>query len=331
MFVSQKLSSPQSSRSFLEQNSPSRASDAAGAPTAGDNVPSRTSIHLPSDILPKDSNKSICHENRRYAEPMEPAVVPTLPTKGKQPDKPFADRIYMSFATNPQSGKDFLPRAELHNLIQGASVMKELEKKMPSIPMATLERLATTICGANTTLSQGRLGVAPEKSYLKIFAILALINMVPAIEGFVDEGICDADLPLIKASEIGGLFELRVEGRSDSQLKSFESWTTVGVRNFEEYQWIVLSPIFTKRQPQNVEHYELGPHIVLPFISAKDNDDPWTEIHRGGFSRVLKAEIHPAHHEFSDSVMEPSVSPQMLPVASSLNAHLHCRLMKLKT
>ncbi|KAI3532835.1 hypothetical protein CSPX01_13170 [Colletotrichum filicis] len=239
--------------------------------------------------------------DQMYTEAMRQGRAPISPTR-KQffPVISFADRLYMAFATNPQTRRQFLPKSQLHSLIEKTSVIEELENRMPMLSKSTRERYASLICCES-----------PLKIYQKIFTILVLIDMVPTIEDFFNEEIYDAHLPLVKDSETGGLFNLRTKEDLSRQLKPFATWNMIQKRNFESYQWIILPPFFTKGKRKNVKHYVLEPDRVLPFTSATDGGKSgMAEIHRGGFSRVLQAEIHPDHHDFSDpTIVEPNVSP----------------------
>ncbi|KAK1445829.1 protein kinase [Colletotrichum melonis] len=281
----------------------SPAPDAALASITGNGLPPTSALSASS--LPPEPSEVMDRGDQMYTKALSQGLLPPSPTQEEFLTDPFEDRLFMSFATNPQNQRQFLPKGQLNNLVHKASVIRELRKKPPRIKKYSLERFANMICD-NPNPAKGLSEPACGKSFQKIFAILVLINMVPAIAGFLEEGICDADLPLVKASEKGGVFDLRVEARRDCPLKAFKSWTRVNIRNFEEYQWTILPPFFTKGERKNVKHYVLEPHIVLPFTSTTHPDDMGSaEMHRGGFSQVFKAEIHPDHHDFSDPALEP--------------------------
>ncbi|KAK1635547.1 hypothetical protein BDP81DRAFT_350654 [Colletotrichum phormii] len=296
----------------FDHSSPSPTPDAALASITGNGLPSTSALPVPA--LPIEPSEVMDRGDQMYTKAMREGLLPVSPTQADPLLHSFEDRLYMSFATNPQTHRQFLPKGQLNSLIRKQPVIQELKRKIPGIRRSSYyEGLAKTICDNKNPAEET--SDPPGKSYQKVFAILVLINMVPAIKGFIDEGICDQDLPLVKAAENGGLFDLRVEARRKVRLDTFLSWTRVSIRNFEEYQWTILPPFFTKGQRKNVKHYVLEPHIVLPFTSTSNYDDIGaTEMHGGGFSRVFKAEIHPDHHDFSNSALEPSMRPNTFAV-----------------
>ncbi|UQC90018.1 protein kinase [Colletotrichum lupini] len=299
---------PQDIPYYPDRHDPSPTPGAALAPITGNGLPPESA--LPPPAVPFEPSEVMDRGDQMYTKAVKEGLLPVSPTQEDPLLDPFEDRLYMSFKTNPQTHRQFLPKGQLNSLIRKQPVIQELKRKVPGVRRSSYERLASTICDNHNPAKENP--NPPSKSYQKVFAILVLIDMVPSIQGFIDEGICDQDLPLVKAAENGGLFELRVGARRNYRLKTFLSWTRVSIRNFEEYQWTILPPFFTKGKRKNVKHYVLAPHIVLPFTSTSNHDDIGAaEMHGGGFSRVFKAEIHPDHHDFSNSASEPS--PQVRP------------------
>jgi hypothetical protein len=135
-----------------------------------------------------------------------------------------------------------------------------------------------------------------DKSFRKIFAILLLIERPFRIWKFVDEAVCDADLPLMKVPRKNrpGAFKLRRKNAPDVPLRCFKRWKRSTVLRFEEWQWAMLAPFFAMGERKHVKHYILQLEVILPFTS-------WEKIgHGGGFGQVFKANIHPDHHNFDD-------------------------------
>lgn len=135
------------------------------------------------------------------------------------------------------------------------------------------------------------------KTYRLIFAILSFIGRPSHIWNFVEEEVCDADLPLRKVEE-KDRFYLRRQARHDSPLRCLRNRSLTV--EFEETQWIMLAPHFCRSQitdisrlsgKTNVPQLALRPKQPLPFMK-------WKRICIGGFSRVYKAKIHPKHHDF---------------------------------
>jgi len=141
-------------------------------------------------------------------------------------------------------------------------------------------------------------GVGPEKSkprtYLKIMAILLLIERQHKIRSFLKHQLHDEDLPLIPVAK--GSWELRCKKHPDTPLSCFKKWSGDSIRKFAEWQWTVLAPHFSQGERKRFE-----PLQTLPFTK-------WERVEKGGTSSVYKARIHPDHHNFHDMDSDNSTS-----------------------
>lgn len=216
-------------------------------------------------------------------------------------------------ALHPVGGKRYLPSDELARLVSPASVRHELKSLFKQLSPPDVARYTDEICHSHTYPDQD-----PRKtnktSRQRIFAILCLIEKLSHILEFVDEGLYDSDLPLVKQHHDDPNsrdFEFRKRSAKDKPLTCFSMWTDLSLDLFHEYQWYTQSPYFSRadiagRAQERVLHYPLEDGVVLPFIEDKERNkgpgDP--EDLTTGFSTVSKVVIHPAHHNFES----PSVS-----------------------
>ncbi|KAK4247592.1 kinase-like domain-containing protein, partial [Corynascus novoguineensis] len=186
----------------------------------------------------------------------------------------------------------FIPVERLESLIQEENVVGELSRCLPPHPGRNISELAKQICAMPTE---------ETKSYRKIFAILVILEKVDQIENFLEEGVHDGDLPLIKVREkaIPAVLKRRCKSQGQeilcplSCLSGFSLRDTMG---FEDYQWAVLAPVFERPSRKDVRYYELEDQAILPFT---EQSQPHEMCH-GGFGQVSKVKIHPEHHRFSD-------------------------------
>lgn len=169
--------------------------------------------------------------------------------------------------------------------------MGELSRCLPPHPGRNISELAKQICAMPTE---------ETKSYRKIFAILVILEKADQIEYFLEEGVHDGDLPLIRVREkaMPAVLKRRCKSQGDeilcplSCLSGFSLRDTMG---FDEYQWAVLAPVFERPSRKDVRYYELEDQAILPFI---EQSQPHEMCH-GGFGQVSKVKIHPEHHRFS--------------------------------
>ena len=129
----------------------------------------------------------------------------------------------------------------------------------------------------------------------KIFAMLLIGNKRESVFSFIDEHICDNDLPFKKAGVFGNSQDpLRLCKQTNTTgcegIRSMSKWTRHEIREFCRIQWQVQAPVFQKTESGIVPHYDLDDNVILPFI--EDNE---REMASGGYSHVWKVRIHPAH------------------------------------
>lgn len=147
----------------------------------------------------------------------------------------------------------------------------------------------------------------------RIFAILLLMKEPQLILDFVEQGIDDGDLPLIK---------IRADSSSDSDssmdddeddylarstsdgpiiIKKFCKWTPAQRETFYINQWRVQVPILLKGRhiPDFHPVHRFDKDIILPWIEYEE--------HYSGNSDVSRVKIHKAHAQLGVSVSETSI------------------------
>lgn len=221
------------------------------------------------------------------------------------------------------NGKGFIPKQQLLKLVNESAVEHELIRyeaslrkrhkiwRLPSTAApATADEIkaeARKICGPFKQVESSEKvkdeHQPEQKSYQKILAILLLIEQPSKIRTFMEEGVCDADLPLVKGPRSNGHpGSISLCRRDDplTPLQCFKSWRHSRIIKFEEWQWALLAPFFAWGSRKNVPHYLLPPKTILPFTK-------FTKIKEsGGFGQVYEALIHHEHHTFGDTTMVSS-------------------------
>lgn len=190
----------------------------------------------------------------------------------------------------------FLPHGKIDTIINERSVKKSLGKRLKLFDWMNRKRGGSRyhkiICGsqAPATAVDGK-----PNQYKKVYAVLILIHKSKEIPRLIEQGACDADLPLSKV-DCDGEDALgrrpRGGGGEVVALPCFKKWKCSGIATFERWQWSVVAPYFASDKRGRVLHYPLDPNAVLPFISCEELG------HAGGSARVFKVKIHPRHHDF---------------------------------
>lgn len=151
------------------------------------------------------------------------------------------------------------------------------------------------------------------KSFIKILAVLIIIQKTKAILKLIREDVSDSDLPLIKVPRTNDakLFDLRANNRPDTVLTCFQrkwKWDQLNIRNFEEWQWTTLPLEFAQSaQHRDVPHYSLQEKRILPFTDDSRQPQLSGRLElEGGFASVFKVAIHPKHHNFHKTPVKSS-------------------------
>ncbi len=133
-----------------------------------------------------------------------------------------------------------------------------------------------------------------KPGYHRMFAILLLLGRGCEIVLFVDDEICDSELPL-KAQSVngpGGALKMRRRSDPNTDLACFSKWGLLEPEHFETAQWAMLSPFFARSNRKDAKFYQLSDKDVLPWIREEKS------VREGSYGWISKAEIHPSHHNF---------------------------------
>ena len=135
------------------------------------------------------------------------------------------------------------------------------------------------------------------KTFRKIFATLLLIELPGEIRKFIEEGVCDADLPLMKSDETGQstrTFSLCRKAAPGVRMKCFEGWKRQTLEQFEKYQWKLVAPFFSRGEDDKTKHWLFRDEVILPFTRQE-------HAHSGAHGKVFKVKIHAEHHDFHEN------------------------------
>lgn len=226
----------------------------------------------------------------------------------EQPTRSLQDELFSALISTYQEKRGFFAKDQLSKILTQDRVRYELASHLEdALTEGTIADYAKTIC-QETVIQDGSSsydGQVKIRSFIKIFAILIIIQKTKAIVKLLEEDVNDSNLPLIKVPRADDkkLFDLRISRKPDMVLKCFQiKWDQLNIRNFEEWQWTTLPLMFARStQHREVTHHELQEQMILPFTQ----DSRQQKLHfshrtglEGGFASVFKVTIHPLHHNF---------------------------------
>jgi hypothetical protein len=120
----------------------------------------------------------------------------------------------------------------------------------------------------------------------QLFAILLRIKKEKDIQGFLDENICDNDLPFQWRKGGDGQYDL-CRKSDGGTVKTSRKWESRHISTFAKKQYLIVSPFF-----KPMDHHDLDDPTVLPFVYYEDKRN------EGGYSTVFRVQLHNSHHSF---------------------------------
>lgn len=179
----------------------------------------------------------------------------------------------------PQRPHSFLvPRSAQKDLVTIPQVTKDIQADNPELDEKEAVDRAQKVCS----------------SARQLYATLAYIKKGPEICALLNEGISDKDLPFERKPNSQRKFALY--RRTGEPIKTLEAWSDKYLEKFDRVQWWMTAPIF-----EDKGHHDLDDKTILPFVPLDANIET-PEKKQGGYSEVFPVQIHPAHHEFWQSL-----------------------------
>ncbi|KAK4206461.1 kinase-like domain-containing protein [Rhypophila decipiens] len=226
---------------------------------------------------------------------------PSPPAQPPPSPQDFETEIRAALKVSASRDKgEYLPNDAFNRIVTRDRVRQELARLVPErIAADKLDWYTDQVWHTTPPVNSKSHDPRPT-TRRKIFAILALIQMVPGIVRFIDdsdENVHDNDLPfLLSDGPDPGTRQLQRRGRDGnlSPITIVSSWPPFMHEVFNDYQWKLLPPYFvlsTTTRPE-VPHYSFEYGTVLPLIE----DEKIASGNTGGFGDVWKVKIHPAHH-----------------------------------
>jgi hypothetical protein len=193
-----------------------------------------------------------------------------------------------------ESNSYFIPINEIEKGVQEKVVRTALRGIYPGLDSRRLDSAAHRICNTAQRLFTVLLCGSEGRYRL-------------AILDFVEGGVTDADLPLVRVYLTASVSSrgrmIYTLGKKNHEycprsqhdncgINCLSSWRPSNIEELCRDQWLVLAPVF-KTYWDFVEHHNLDSSIVLPYIEDQESDNELVKY--GGYSEVWGVRIHPAH------------------------------------
>jgi hypothetical protein len=181
----------------------------------------------------------------------------------------------------------FIPIDKINVLEDSTLVRVELRRLFPDLRDDRVDHYVKVIC----------------TEAKRIFAIILSSSreIQREIRTFIDEGIRDVDLPLVRVNKKGSTAytlatkdhdECFEEGHLKCGIKAVAQWVRSDIQNLCRDQWLAQAPVFGKGDKE-IPHYTFDKAVVLPFTEDEENEEG--AMREGGYSEVWGVRIHPEH------------------------------------
>jgi hypothetical protein len=176
----------------------------------------------------------------------------------------------------------FIPERQIWNIVRDDVIQAELHRSNRPV-------------GKPWRILKAPIVTEAYGSYKRVMTILFLMKRPSKIRLFVKSGLRDDHLPF-KKTQLPGVANRSVAltSRNVPRAPSMEFAKPEDADEFLDRQWLVLAPMFSQSDGI-IRHYDFEQETILPFL-------PETTIaKKGGSSKVIKAKIHPDHHNLSQA------------------------------
>ncbi|KAF2465702.1 kinase-like protein, partial [Lindgomyces ingoldianus] len=199
-----------------------------------------------------------------------------------EPDREkIADLLRRSQVHTENLGEAFLPPKVLEEILTEERIRMEIE--------AYRDQQPDSWCGQGLNDCANLI----RCRYLKIFAILILLDKGEDIGKFIEEGVSDEDLPLVE-TQVRHMSDLVRSKSPNNPLGCFDTWMIHEREQFSRYQYRVNLPFLSfDTETNSVRHVDFTPQTILPFSECGGSIE-------GIYSRISKIKIHRDCHGFSN-------------------------------
>lgn len=253
-------------------------------------------IMLPQDSLPNTEPQAV---RRQFTASV--AWGSLLNSTKKKENHKLKLQHQIFHALQPSQGqRSFLPITELNKIITVEAVKQELSEHWPKLSPETLLAISEDICRRWEVSEEScRLSFS---SCQRLFALFVMCDQVTSVPALFTEDINDEDLPFTRGDNNNGLFS-RKNGKK--RIVLFDEWSPPVISIFEIWQWMLISPYFSKPHGgsgEKARRYSLETMDILPWIDCgrKGEGQGPRRKNESSAATVEIKKIHNAHHGFKN-------------------------------
>lgn len=213
----------------------------------------------------------------------------------------LADRLRSSSIECADYYQTFLPFLTLSRILNKACIEAHLKKEYGDLASQYADQIGPLYADEADAYKEMPFKMpSGQKTYLRIFAILVMIEKEGKVHEFIQHRVCDDDLPLTLDIRQNAVF--RKEG-DENPLGCFRRFRPYQLESFEMCQWRFTAPFFhAPRDNIPVFHHVFHRRTILPWCRLNGSEVGLKKFGRhitqGGYSTIQPIKIDKSSHEF---------------------------------
>ncbi|KAK3347282.1 kinase-like domain-containing protein [Lasiosphaeria hispida] len=280
----------------------------------------------PIIVIPRRNDCRTTTDNAEYHPPTMPTTPGALGSEANDPtpsiltvdpDDEVLSQLLRNHVVKSQKpdSKEFYPLSVLLSVISRERLGRELDRYRRWSP----EEVGKMVDLIRPPADDVKPGAAQDKAhYVRVFALLLLLDKGREIDNFIAEGASDAILPVDISPSKKKLLKFATKGRGE--LGSSDKWPIHEKEFFSACQWQMLPAYFDF--DDRGEPHRLDDGIILPFIEAGSDGEMRngnTSEKIGAYGTVTCVKIHPDSHKFGQVLGEIGLLGRQLFALKTLN------------
>ncbi|KAF5586040.1 serine threonine kinase [Fusarium pseudocircinatum] len=213
----------------------------------------------------------------------------------------LADRLRLSLVEGADDHQTFLPFLTLSRILTKACIEAHLKKQYGDLASQYADQIGPLYADEADVPKDKPFPVSlGEHTYLRIFAILVMIEKEGEVHRFLQHRVCDGDLPLTLDIRKNAAFR---KGGDEDPLSCFRRFRPYQLESFEMLQWRFTTPFFHAPTDNNrIFYHDFHRRTILPWCRL-DKSEVGLErlgrhVARGAYGTIKPIVIDKSSHDF---------------------------------
>ncbi|KAF5637366.1 serine threonine kinase [Fusarium tjaetaba] len=218
----------------------------------------------------------------------------------------LADRLRFSFVEGADDHQIFLPFLSLSRILTKTRIEAHLKKQYGDLASQYADQIGPLYADEADVPKDRPFPMSlGEHTYLRIFAILVMIEKEGEVHRFLQHRVCDGDLPLTLDIRKNAVFR---KGGDEDPLGCFRRFRPYQLESFDLLQWRFTTPFFHAPTDNNrIFYHDFHRRTILPWCRLDESGVGLEKLGRniiqGAYATIKPIVIDKSSHDF-DKVLQ---------------------------